>query len=304
MKPWQARIGLLVVAVIWAIGYIATDLAIVHISVTQMQVYRFTTGALILCIVFHKKLKKINKRTIIYGVSLGLLFFSAMTIHSAALETTTVSKNAFLVVMNVIWVPVLMYLIFKTKIEKHLIFGVVVMIIGFFILVFNIDFFNLSSSITSLKGEAKLVWGDYLTLFSSIIFAAHIVLIGYSVRRDDAINLVIIQLTTAALLSLISCLIKGEPILNIDQATFNAALPPVAYLAISSAIGFSGQIAFQEFLPASNSAIIFSTESLFASLFSVMIGLEPLTSGLVFGGVIITLGIVWAETGFDFKEKS
>lgn len=301
MKPWQARVGLLVVAIIWSIGYIATDEAIRYISVTQMQVFRFGLGVIILCIIFHKKLKKITKQTVVYGVSLGLLFFFAMTIHSAALETTTVSKNAFLVVLNVVWVPIIMYVIFKTKIEKYLIFGVITMIVGFFILVFNIDVFNLSKSLADVKSQANLVWGDYLTLFSSVIFAGHIVLIGYAVRRDNAINLVIIQLTTAAILSLLSCIINNEPIIGIDPKAFSLALPAVLFLGISATVGFTGQIAFQKFLPASNSAIIFSTESLFATLFSVIIGLEPLTSGLFLGGLIITFGIIWAETGFKFK---
>ncbi|MEG0687006.1 MAG: EamA family transporter, partial [Erysipelotrichales bacterium] len=208
------------------------------------------------------------------------------------------------VVLNVAIVPIIMFVVFKVKVAKHFFVGVMMMIIGFFILVFNVDIFHLASSLNSLKDQAHLVLGDYLTLLSSFIFALHIVLIGYFVRKEDPINLVIIQLSVALILSALTCIINGEPIIHIEPTEFKAALPAIAYLSFSAAFGFSGQIAFQKYLPASNSALIFSTESLFASLTSVFLGFEPFSSGLLIGGIIITLGIVMAETGFKFKERT
>ncbi|MDL2211944.1 DMT family transporter [Erysipelotrichaceae bacterium OttesenSCG-928-M19] len=305
MKPWQARIGLLAVAIIWAFGYIATAETLKYMSVTQMQVIRFTITALALCIVFHKRLKKITKQTVFFGLALGIVFFASMTIHSEALETTTVSKNAFLVVMNVVFVPIIMYVVFKTKIRSYFAFGVATMIIGFFILVFNVDIFDLANSLASLKSQANIVLGDYLTIIASFIFAMQIVMIGYFVTKDDPINLTIIQMATAAFLSIGYCLVTKQPIplINLDTASWLPGLWAFLYLGIFGCFAFAGQIVIQKHIPASNVALIFSTESMFASMFSVLLGLEPLTTGLIVGAIVITTGIVWAETGFKFGEN-
>jgi len=229
-----------------------------------------------------------------------------MTIHSTALETTTVSKNAFLVVFFLAIVPVLMYVFFKVKIKLYFVFGIITMLLGFFILVFDINLLDLAGSLASIRGEANLVLGDYLTLLSAVFFAVHIVIIGYFVTKEDPVNLVTIQLGVACLLSLISCLFNGEPIpfINLNYDILIPVLPSILFLGIAACFTFGGQIYVQKFLPASNTALIFSTESMFAAAFSVMLGKEPLTSGLIVGAIVITLGIVWAETGFKFKEET
>ncbi|MDF9867628.1 drug/metabolite transporter (DMT)-like permease [Bacilli bacterium PM5-3] len=305
MKLWQARASLLIVALIWAFGYIATAETLKYISVTQMQVVRFAISVILLCIVFRKRLKLMNKRTVIYGICLGLVFFVSMTIHSVALETTTVSKNAFLVVLNVVFVPLIMYVVFKVKIKWYFVSGLITMIIGFFILVFNIDIFNLASSLASLQGQSTLVLGDYLTIFAAFVFAMQIVMIGYFVTKEDPINLVIIQLSCACIFSLIYCIINKEaiPFISLDSNLLASAFPAIAYLGISGCFAFAGQLIIQQYVPASNVALIFSTESMFASVFSVLLGLEPFTSGLLVGAIVITTGIIWAETGFKFNSE-
>lgn len=305
MKLWQARLGLLGVALLWALGYIATNQAIQYLSVTQMQIVRFAITIFLLCLVFHKRLKKITKKTVILGTLLGLVFFVGMTVHSVALETTTVSKNAFLVVFNIVFVPIIMYFLFKIKLKPYFVLGIITMIIGFFILVFNIDVFNLANSLAFLKTQAYLVLGDYLTLIASFVFAVQIVMIGYFVTKDDPINLVIIQLICAGLFSFIYCLIFQEaiPFINLKFEVWHLALPSVLYLGIAGCFAFVGQIIIQKYVPASNVALIFSTESLFATIFSVLLGLEPFSMGLLIGGIIITIGIIWAETGLKFGNN-
>ena len=305
MKLWQARVGLLIIALIWAYGYIATAESIKFMSVTQMQVVRFAITTILLSVVFWKRLIKINKRTVLFGICLGIVFFGSMTIHSVALETTTVSKNAFLVVLNVAFVPLIMYALFKVKIRYYFVLGVITMVLGFFILVFNIDIFNLSSSLAAVEGLDKLVLGDYLTLLAALTFAIQIVMIGYFVTKEDPINLVIIQIGVSFILTLTYCLIFNEPIplITMDNQDLLNALLPILYLGISGCFAFAGQVVVQKYVPASNVALIFSTESMFAAFFSVFLGMEPFTIGLLIGAIVITLGIVWAETGFKFKEE-
>ncbi|MDR3215087.1 MAG: DMT family transporter [Bacilli bacterium] len=305
MSKWQARFGLLLVAIIWAYGYIATDQSLRVMNIAQMQVLRFLIASVLLLVIFHKKLKLITRRTVIYGLGLGVLFFFGMSIHSYALTITTVSKNAFLVVTNVVFVPIILYIIFKTKFKLHLFVGIATMIIGFMFLVFKIDLFNLAASLENLKDLSNLNFGDYLTLLAAIIFASQIILIGYSSKKEDPILLNIFQMVIAFILSLIHCLVQGIsiPLINMPNEQIMRVIIPIIYLGVAGCIGFTAQIIFQKYLSSSDSSLIFSTESLFAACFSVVLGLEAFSSSLLLGGILITIGIVYGETGFKFKEK-
>ncbi|MDR1781970.1 MAG: DMT family transporter [Bacilli bacterium] len=305
MSKFKVRLGLLFVAIIWAYGYIATADALEIMNATQMQFLRFFLATLLLCIIFFKKLKLVKKTTIIYGTLIGLVFFIGMTMHTAALATTTVSKNSFLVVTNAVFTPILAFILFREKIKSYLIPGLIIMLIGFFILVFKIDFFNLTSSLSNLKTQSNFVLGDYLTLFSAIFFALQIVLISKYVKSEDPILLVIFQLGSTCIFSLIYCLINKDsiPLITMDNNLLKSCIPAIIYLAFGSCIGFCLQQIFQKYATSTETSLIFSTESLFATIFSVFLGYEFFGSFLVIGGILITLGIICAETGFKFKEN-
>jgi drug/metabolite transporter (DMT)-like permease len=303
MKLWQARIAILMVAMMWGLGYIAIDSAIQYMSVPQMQIPRFILSTILIIVLFRKKLKNISKRAYLYGIALGFIFFLGVTVHSVALETTTISKNSFLVVLTVVFVPIIMYFVYKVKIAPYFIHGVITIIIGFVFLVFNIDIFNLSSSLGALEELSTLVLGDYLTILAALLFSIHVVMVGHYVSRESAIKLTTVQMGTAAILSLIYVVLTGEtiPFIGMDNELLMAALPAILYLGISGAFAFGGQIVVQKYLPSSNVAIITSTDSLFATSASVVLGLEMLSAGLIVGAIVIILGIIWAETGFNFK---
>lgn len=304
MKTWQANILLLIVAMIWGAGFVATEQALKFLKPLQMQIFRFGIAAIAASIVFHKRLRNASKRAIIYGSIIGVVFFAAMTFQSFGLVYTTVPKNAFITVINVIWVPVLSFIIFKTKPKSYLLYGIIVMIVGFFFLIFEVDIFNLSSSMSNLKQQMNINVGDLLTLVCSLAFAMHVILGGEFVKGEDPITILIFQLYISTFLSIIlSWVMEGNP-LAMSSSGLVSALPALVFLAIfSSLISFALQLIAQQYVPAANTAVICSMESLFASLFAVMMGSVALSSSLVIASLVITIGIVWAETGFKFKDK-
>lgn len=304
MSKWKVRLGLLFIAIVWAYGYIATADVLKIMNATQMQFLRFFLATIALSLIFHNKLKSIKQTTLVYGCILGLIFFGGMTMHTAALETTTVSKNSFLVVTNVVFTPLLAFVMFRERIKRYLIPGLIIMLSGFFILVFKINFFKLSASFVQLQAETNLVLGDYLTLGSAVFFSFQIVLIGRFVRKEDPILLVILQMGCACVLALVYCLLSNDPIplFTMDNALLMSNIPALLYLTFGSCVGFSLQQILQKYASSTETALIFSTESLFATILSVLLGYEAFGSYLVIGGILITVGIIGAETGFKFKD--
>lgn len=303
MSERKAEFGLLMVAFMWAFGFLATDHSIKFITVMQMQVFRFLIAAVALFIIFHKTLLQINKKTVVKGLILGVVFFAAITFLNKGLETTTISKNAFITITQVLFVPLILRIAFKVKISKDLVYGLMIMIIGFFILIFKVDLFNISHSLVSLKEQSHFVIGDLYTLISGFLFALQIVLSGFFVKRENPINLSTIQLFSAGIFSLIACFILKENILSIEISDLKSALPSLVLLGLSGAFAYAGQIVFQKDVGASKVSIFLSVESLFATILSIIAGVEIFSSALIIGGIIITLGIIIAETGFGFLSK-
>ncbi|MDL2211946.1 DMT family transporter [Erysipelotrichaceae bacterium OttesenSCG-928-M19] len=305
MKTWQANILLIIVAMIWGAGFVATEESLRYLEPLQMQIFRFGIAAVIATIVFYKRVLKASKRAIIYGSIIGLAFFAAMTFQTFGLTDTTVPKNAFITVTNVIWVPLFLLIFLKVKPKMHLLYGVIVILIGFFFLLFDINIFDLGASFSNLAQQMNITFGDFLTLLCAFGFAIHIILSGKFVANEDPITILIFQLYISTILSIILCFImEGNPVTNIATSNLLAAMPALVFMAVfSSLIAFGLQLIAQQYVPASNTAIICSLESLFASLFAVVLGSVPLTSSLVIAAFVITFGIILAETGFNFKEE-
>ena len=63
------------------------------------------------------------------------------------------------------------------------------------------------------------------------------------------------------------------------------------------------QTTAQKHVNSTKAAIILSTESLFGSIFSVLLGYDPLSAQMVVGGVIILASIILPEFSFGKKEE-
>ncbi|MDR1781971.1 MAG: DMT family transporter [Bacilli bacterium] len=304
MKTWQANIALLIVTMIWGLGFVATDEALKFLPPMQMQIFRFGIAAIIMMIVFYKKLIKASKKAIIYGLVIGTIFFIGMTLQTFGLKDSTVPKNAFLTVTNVVFVPLIAFVLYKRIPKNYLWYGIFVMLIGFFFLLFQFDIFNISNSIQDLKSQSHITFGDFLSLLCGFAFAFHFIAAEKFVKDEDPIVIVMFQLIVSTILSIIlAFFIEGNPA-NLEVNNFVLALPSLLYMAIfSSIISFILQLVAQKYVPASNTAVICTLESMFAAIFAVILGRTALSSSLIIGGLLITIGIIWAETGFNFKDE-
>lgn len=305
MKIWQANIGLLLVAVIWGAGFIASEYALVYLKPLQMQIFRFGIASIILSILFFRQISKASLRSIYYGSILGVVFFIGMSLQSIGLNNTTVSKNAFITVTNVVWVPIILYVFKKVVPTKYLKTGLIIVIIGFFILIFNVDIFNLQNSLLFIEEQISLNKGDFYTLLCAFVFSIHIILVSNFVVDENPLIILIFQLYISTILSIVLSSIFEGDVLAIDVDSIQKALFPLLFMALfSSIISFGLQLTCQRYVSASNTAVICSLESLFAAIFAVLLGIESFSTGLIIGAILITVGIIYAETGFKSSSKN
>lgn len=287
MKNNIAKFGLMLVAIIWGSGFIATQMALDSgLTPNQIMTLRFFASALLMTLIFFKHLKSVNKETLLGGIFIGIFLFIAFSFQTYGLMHTTPSKNAFITATNVIIVPFIGFLIYKRKLDTISIVSSFIAIVGIGIL--------------SLDSNFNINIGDALTLICAIGFAMHIFITGEYSKKCNPIALTTIQLTTAFVLSLLLLIFTKETNIKLNYNGVYSTL----YLAVfSTTIAFLLQTVCQTKATQNETAIILSTESIFGTIFSAIILREVITLKMFIGCVLIFLAIIMAETKLSFLKK-
>ena len=105
----MGSLSLLLVAVIWGTGFIASQMALdANLSSAFIMFVRFAIAALIVGLVFHRDLKQqLKKEHWKGGFLIGTFLFFAFYVQTVALQYTTPSNNAFITAANVVMLVVL-----------------------------------------------------------------------------------------------------------------------------------------------------------------------------------------------------
>jgi len=278
MKKYYGEIGLLITAIIWGSGFVATAISLESYTAFQSMAIRFLTGALLLILIYYKKLRHISKDLLIKGTILGTVLYAAFALQTIGLVYTTPSKNAFLTAVNVIIVPIILFIFYKRRLDRYETIGALLAVIGIGLL--------------SLQLTGVINIGDFLSFLCAIGFAIHIIFTAKFVKDTDPILLTLIQLMTAAVIGFVILAFKQEMALPYESKSFFASL----YLGVfSTCLAYVLQTFGQKFLSETKAAIILSTEALWGMFFSVLILHEVITFRMGLGALFIFIAIIISE---------
>lgn len=289
---FKGEISLLTVALIWGSGFVATDLALGNLTATQVMAVRFVIAAIFIGVLFgHRTRLAFDSLTIRRGIFLGIFLNLSFLAQTVGLVFTTPSKNAFLTAVNVILVPFIAAIFARGshKVERSGVIGALLAVVGIGLISLNLD------------GTVNI--GDLLTLLCAVGFAFHIYFTGDFVRRgSDAIALTILQLSTAAVLSLAA--VGIETLFGLGQVKDTAPVTPAlsilaaVYLGLlSTGVAFLLQTVAQQWTTQTRAAILMSTESVFGTLMSALFLHEQLTLRAIIGSAVVFAAILVAELG-------
>lgn len=288
MKGYKGEIILFLTSIMWGGGFIATDISLASMTALQVMTVRFLIASIILGLIFFNRLKKINKAILKKGTLAGFFLFVGFVFQTVGLKYTTVSNNAFLSAIAVIFVPII-GLFFGKKIDRYGVVGTILTVIG-------IAFLTMEGSVFSIN------IGDILTILGAIFYAMQIILVDIFAKEEDVIVFTVIQIAVCFLFSLITMILRGDLCFN---ATF-AGIGGVVYLAVfSTAIGLFFQVLGQKDTTETKAAIIMSTESVFGTIFAIILLNQVLTIKVVIGCIIIFIAIMVSEVKpFSKKVKN
>lgn len=287
---WVADLLCLLVASIWGSGFIASQVAIdARMSAALIMTLRFTIAALVMLAVCLPRLRRLRLRDLRLGGLAGVFLFSAFYAQIIGQQNTTVSHCAFLTATNVVMVPFIVWAVSRRRPEGRIFVLTATTLLGIGIL-----------SITPGSFSFSFCFGDAMTLLCALLFALHITTLGWATKGTDVMLINLVQLATAAVLSVAVLFAADRG--AVAAADLHTGLPAVIYLGLfSTCLCYFLQTLAQKYTTPSQAGVLLSTEGLFGSLFSVLLGMEALTANLVIGGLIIMASILLMEL---FPSKS
>lgn len=278
-----ASIVLAVVALVWGTTYAVIKDTLSVVQPFSLMMFRFGFSALILSLMYLKKIKIIKGVDLKRGIIIGIFMFLAFYFLIVSIRFTTASKFSFIVGAYVLIVPFLSWVINKTKLDRYAIVGAILATIGL-------------AFLTMERGAVFNLW-DLVAGCCSFFFAAHMIAIEKYSGDSDPILLTIIQFITTAVLFIILTGIKE----GYDFTVLPEIKWTLGYLVIiSTIIPFAIQNIVQRYISSTSTALILTLQSAFGSIFAVYYLDERMTKQMIIGCLLIFIAIVFQETKLKF----
>lgn len=282
-KHKGAKLALFGASLIWGGSFLIVKTSMDVIQPHYLLAIRFTIGCIMLSIIFHKRLSKLNKDYLWKGGMIGTLLFVAYSLQTIGITDTTPGKNAFLTAIYCVIVPFLFWIVDKKKPDIYNISAALITIIGI--------------GLVSLNGNFSIRMGDSLTLASGVFFAAHMVAVAKFSKGKDPILLTVLQFGYSAVYAWIAALLFED-----RPAIWNTEIiMGLLYLSIfATAFALLLQNIGQKYTNPAPASIILSLESVFGVIFSVVFYHEQVTFRMLIGFLMIFLSIIISETKLSF----
>lgn len=283
LKSFSSELILLSIAMVWGSTFVLIKNALPFISPIALIALRFTLAGAVLMLVFQRKLRLVNKQSLIHGFIIGVFLFGSLILQVIGLKYTKASNSAFITGLNVVMVPVIagFYLGKKTIADTYV--GIALSVAGLFYLNGGeFDNFNI---------------GDVLTFFCAICVAMQIIYIDKFSRHHDGVLLGVLQIFWSGCFSWIywGCFDFKWPVLN-----GHVVLAVAVTGLLATAYAYTMQTVVQKHTTPSRTALIFTMEPVFALVFALVIpdsfGMrETITIHSIAGCLLIFSGMIVAE---------
>jgi drug/metabolite transporter (DMT)-like permease len=276
---------LLLTAMIWGSAFVAQKAGMDHIGPFVFNGVRFGLGALVLtplALRTRGPQRFLPNRPrppslILSSILAGILLFAGSSLQQVGIIFTTAGKAGFITGLYVIIVP-LLGLIWGQKAGKGAWLGACLAVIGLYLL--------------TVKSGFTLSLGDGLVFLCAVMFALHVVTIGWLAPKLEVIKLAVLQFWVCALLSLGIGLV-------VEQTTWpqlmDASVPILYGGLLSVGVAYTLQVVAQRQAPPTHAAIILSMETVFAVISGYLILGETLSPRAWAGCGLMLCGMLIAQ---------
>ncbi len=283
---FKAHLALLACAFFWGVTFVVVKNTLADISVFAYLAARFTLGALPMAWYYRADLGKLSSKEIRAGLLLGAIMFGGYAFQTAGIARTTPSKAAFITGFSVILVPVFLAAIWRRKISPWAWAGVIASFAGLYFLT------------VPREGVHDLNHGDLLVIGCAVLYALQVIFISqFSAEGYSAAALSFFQVAGTAVPSLLAVPLLSttgwEPLRF--HFTSQMVIGVLITASFTTALAYPLLVWGQRYTTATNTALILTTEPVFAAITSFAVIHERLGVRAGIGAGLILTGILVAE---------
>ena len=239
---------------------------------------RFLMASLCMGIVYHKRLRKITKKEWKVGSILGALLAAMFVLMTVGLLYTTPSINAFLVNIQAVLVPFICWGVFRQKPTRNHFIAALMTLIGVCCL--------------SLTADFRIDFGAALTLLAALAFSMQMAFLGNLTDGCDSVHIAITENISMLAMMTIVLNFTGWDMPAMTMPSFGNFF----FLGAFCTAGyFVLQSAGQQITSPNKAAIIITSESIFAVIFSAILYGERMNLRGYIGCIIIFAAMMLAE---------
>lgn len=283
-RSLKAHLLLVFNAAVWGATFVVIKDALNDMTPLYFNAVRMTLAALCLTAVYWRRMVKLDRATLRYGAILGFLLWAGYEFQTTGLVYTTPSKSAFLTGIHVLLVPVFLTLLWRRRVNRWTVLGVLAAFVGLYLLTVPAGehMFDVSS----------VNRGDLLTMGCAVAFAFHIIFLGRATKKHAFEQMAVLQTVFAALFMLVTL-----PALEQPHALWSSRVLWAIFVTgvFCTAVAFSIQAWAQQFTPPTHTALIFALEPVFAWITSFVVLKERLGYRAGIGAALILAGILLSE---------
>lgn len=288
-KRLRSYLLLLLTAMIWGAAFVAQSDGMDYMQPLSFNGMRQILAGLALLITvavsdrkgngkkpFTKAEKKIQLKA---EILCAICLFLSTNAQQMGLQTTQPGKAGFITALYVVLVPVAYLVVFRKSAGWPVWIGVVLAVIGLWLLCWN-------------PTERGVSSGDLLVAVCAVCFTVHIMVIDHYSPLVDPIRLSCGQFLISGILSvLISCFTE-----TITLTGIRGSLIPMLYAGLlSGAVGYTLQIVAQKNADPTIASLIMCLESVFAVIFGALLAGETMSNREAGGCVILFVAVILAQ---------
>jgi drug/metabolite transporter (DMT)-like permease len=270
-----AELALVGVCAIWGVTFVMVQDAVAELPVLSFLAWRFLVAAALVALLFRRHLRTLGRAGLRAGLLMGVLLTTGYVLQTFALQHTSASNVGFLTGLFTPLTPLLAAALLAAPLGRTAMAAALTATAGVALL-------------SGVGGELHLL-GDGLAVGCAVAFSLHILATDRGVAGHDVAALLVVQLATCGIVSLVAAVIAGDVAAPRGGTVWSALLVTAVF---ASAVAFFVQSAAQRHASPARTALILASEPAFAGLFGWLLAGDRLTAAGWAGAGLILAAIV------------
>ncbi len=281
---WQADLALASVALIWGSTFVVVKAALGEISTMYFLALRFGFATACMAPMLVPVFRSSGKRAVWKGIGGGLVagvfLWMGYLLQTFGLKYTSAGNSGFLTGLYVVLVPLISAAWYKKWPRRPELAGIAIAGVGMTVL-----------TIPSVDRNFHVNRGDLLTIGCALVFAFHLLVLGYYSARERFEAVAFGQIAAAAVFSGLALFFEPPKVAWSTRTVVAILLTGL----FATALAFALQTWGQQYTTPTRTALLFALEPVFAAAAAVLLGGERLTMYSLAGGGLIIAGVLAVE---------